>query len=98
MINRDNHYTSGKRIQSTDKWIQRFGVVALRGYKRIQATESVFELLAMAMEDSERDVRKVAAWILREITKANSNRVAEFLAKQAKTALSRDKKCIINLV
>ena len=86
---------SEKWVQSADKWVRRFGVVTLRGYKRLQATEKVFELLAMVMEDKERDVRKAVAWILREITKTNPDMVAEFLVKQAQTFLSKDKKRII---
>ena len=86
---------SEKWIQSADKWVRRFGVVTLLGYKRLQATEKVFELLDMVMDDKERDVRKAVAWILREITKANPDMVAEFLAKQAQTFLSKDKKRII---
>jgi 3-methyladenine DNA glycosylase AlkD len=86
---------SEKRVQSADKWVRRFGVVTLRGYKRLQATEKVFELLAMVMEDKERDVRKAVAWILREITKGNPDMVAEFLVKQAQTFRSKDKKRII---
>ncbi len=86
---------SEKWIQSADKWVRRFGVVTLLGYKRLQATEKVFELLAMVMEDNERDVRKAVAWILREITKANPDMVAKFLMEQAQTFLSNDKKRII---
>lgn len=70
-------------IQSTDKWVRRFGIVTLRGYKKIQATEKVFELLARVMGDKENDVRGAVSWILREITKSNTNMVAVFLMKQA---------------
>jgi 3-methyladenine DNA glycosylase AlkD len=86
---------SEKWVQSADKWVRRFGVVTLRGYKRLQATEKVFELLAMVMEDRERDVRKSVAWILREITKANPDMVAKFLMKQAQTFRNKDKNRII---
>ncbi len=61
----------------------------------INLLEKAFELLAMVMDDKERDVRKAAAWILREITKANPDMVAEFLAKQAQTFRCKDKKRII---
>ena len=86
---------SEKWVQSADKWVRRFGVVTLRGYKRLQATEKVFELLAMVMEDKERDVRKAVAWILREITKGNPDMVTEFLVKQAQTFRNKDNKRII---
>lgn len=52
---------SEKWIQSTDKWIRRFGVVTLLGYKRVKTSKKVFELLNMVMEDKERDVRKAVA-------------------------------------
>jgi len=86
---------SEKWVQSADKWVRRFGIVTLLGYKKVQATEKVFELLAMVMEDRERDVRKAVAWILREITKASPDMVAEFLTKQAQIGQSKDKKRII---
>jgi 3-methyladenine DNA glycosylase AlkD len=54
-------------IQSTNKWIRRFGVVTLRGYKRVKATDRVFELLDMVMADKDRDVKKAVSWILREM-------------------------------
>ncbi|MEW6717143.1 MAG: DNA alkylation repair protein [Chloroflexota bacterium] len=86
---------SEKWVQSTDKWVRRFGVVTLRGYKKVPATEKVFELLALVMEDRERDVRKAVSWILREITKANPDTIVEFLIKQAQTGISKDKRRII---
>jgi len=82
-------------IQSTDKWIRRFGVVTLRGYKRLQTTGKVFELLDLVMEDRERDVRKAVSWVLREITKANSDEVAGFLVKWARANPSKEARWII---
>lgn len=75
---------SEKWIQSPDKWVRRFGVVTLRGYKRVKTTEQVFELLDRVMEDQDRDVRKAVAWILREMTKGNRDGVAEFLMRWPK--------------
>lgn len=72
---------SEKWIQSTDRWIRRFGVVTLRGYKSVPVTEKVFELLDMVMEDKDREVRKALAWILREVTKGNPDGVARFIEK-----------------
>jgi len=86
---------SGKWVQSTEKWVRRFGVVTLRGYKKVQATEQVFELLAMVIEDKEKDIREAVSWILREITKANPDMVAEFLTKQAKAGQNRNTRRII---
>jgi 3-methyladenine DNA glycosylase AlkD len=82
-------------IQSTNKWIRRFGVVTLRGYKRIKTNDQVFELLDMIMEDKERDVKKAASWILREITKGNPDEVSEFLVKWSKANPSKDARWII---
>lgn len=86
---------SEKWIQSTDKWARRFGVVTLRGYKKVQATEKVFELLAKVMGDKENDVRKAVSWILREITTANPDMVAEFLMKQAQVCRNKNTRLII---
>ncbi|MDI6768999.1 MAG: DNA alkylation repair protein [Anaerolineales bacterium] len=86
---------SEKWIQSTDKWIRRFGVVTLLGYKRVKTTEKVFELLDMVMEDKDRDVRKAVSWILREIAKKNREEEAEFLGRWAKTSPSKDARWVI---
>lgn len=36
-------------------------MVTLRGYKRIQITDKVFEILDLAMEDNEKDVKKAVS-------------------------------------
>ena len=86
---------SEKWIQSTDKWIRRFGVVTLLGYKKVKTTEKVFELLDMVMEDEERDVKKAVSWILREITKGNPDDVARFLERWARVNPGKDAKWVI---
>jgi len=86
---------SERWIQNIDKWIKRFGIVTLLGYKKTPTTEKVFELLDLVMEDRERDVRKAVSWILREITKANPAEVAEFLMKWAKENPSKEARWII---
>lgn len=86
---------SEKWIQSTDKWIRRFGVVTLLGYKRVKTTEKVFELLDVVMENKDRDVRKAVSWILREITKKNREEVAKFLGRWAKASPSKDARWVI---
>lgn len=86
---------SEKWIQSSNKWIRRFGVVTLRGYKRLPTTDKVFQLLDRVMEDKDRDVRKAVSWILREITKANPDKVAKFLTKWAKANPNKDARWII---
>lgn len=86
---------SEKWIKDKNKWIRRFGVVSLRGYKRIQITDKVFEILDLVMEDKDKDVKKAVSWILREITKKNPDEAAEFLMKWAKANPSKDAKWVI---
>ena len=86
---------SEKWIKSKNKWIRRFGVVTLRGYKNIKATDKVFKILNLVMNDENLEVKKAISWILREITKGNPDDVKEFLSKLAKTNLSKNTKWII---
>ncbi|MBU4227797.1 DNA alkylation repair protein [bacterium] len=86
---------SEKWIKDKNKWIRRFGVVSLLGYKKIQITDKVFKILDIVMEDKDKDIKKAASWILREITKKNPNEVAEFLMKWAKANPSKDARWII---
>ena len=72
-----------------------FGVVTLRGYKKVQTTNKVFEILDLVMEDNEKDIKKAVSWILREITKRNPNEVAEFLTRWAKANPGKDARWII---
>lgn len=77
-------------IKDKNKWIRRFGVVTLRGYKKIEITDKVFKILDTIMEDGDKDVKKAVSWVLREITKKNPDDVAEFFTRWAKTNLSKD--------
>jgi 3-methyladenine DNA glycosylase AlkD len=86
---------SEKWIRSTNKWTRRFGIVTLRGYRRVQTTKRVFDLLDMVMEDKDRDVRKAVSWVLRAITKANSDEVAKFLMKWARANPSKEARWVI---
>ncbi len=86
---------SENRIKSADKWIRRFGVVTLRGYKKVKTTNKVFEILDLVMGDNEKDIKKAVSWVLREITKKNPNEVAEFLTRWAKVSPSKDARGII---
>jgi len=86
---------SEKCIKDKNKWIKRFGVVSLRGYKRIQITDKVFRVLDMVMEDKDKDIKKAVSWILREVNKKNPDEVAKFLMKWAKDNPSKDAKWII---
>ncbi|MEW6607770.1 MAG: DNA alkylation repair protein [bacterium] len=86
---------SEKWINDKNKWIKRFGVVTLRGYKRVKTTDKVFELLDLVMEDKDKDVKKAVSWILREITKKNPDEVLKFLTKWAKANPGKDTRWII---
>jgi 3-methyladenine DNA glycosylase AlkD len=82
-------------IKDKNKWIRRFGVVTLRGYKKVQTTNKVFRTLDLVMEDNEKDVKKAVSWILREITKKNLDEVGEFLTRCAKANPGKDARGII---
>ena len=84
-----------KWIKDNNKWIRRFGVISLLGYKRIKVTDKVFEILDFVMKEDEPDVKKAVSWILREITKKNPDEVTKFLIKWVKTNPSKDTKWII---
>jgi len=86
---------SEKWIKDKNKWIRRFGVVSLRGYKRIQITDKAFGILDLVMEDKDKDIKKAVSWVLREITKKNPDEVAKFLMKWAKSNPSKDTRWII---
>ncbi|HJH26679.1 MAG TPA: hypothetical protein C5S37_07870 [Methanophagales archaeon] len=86
---------SEKWIKSENKWIRRFGVVTLRGYKKVQTTNEVFEILDLVMKDKEKDMKKAVSWVLREITKKNPDDVAEFLTRWAKANPDKDARWII---
>ena len=86
---------SKRWIMSNNKWIRRFGVVTLRGYKRVKTTDDVFKILDIVMEDNDKDVKKAVSWILREITKRNPDEVAKFLTRWGKANPSKDTRWII---
>ncbi len=81
---------SEKLVEDNNKWIRRFGVISLLGYKRIEATDKVFKILDTVIEDKDKDIKKAVSWILREITKKNENEVAKFLMKWAKANPNKD--------
>jgi len=86
---------SERWMKSNNKWIRRFGVVTLRGYKKIKTTDKVFKILNTVIEDDDKDVKKAVSWILREITKKNADKVAEFITRWAKTNPNKDTRWII---
>jgi len=75
---------SEKWVKDNNKWVRRFGVVSLLGYKKVKTTDKVFKILDIVMEDEDKDIKKAASWILREITKKNPDDVAKFLMRWAK--------------
>ncbi|MFH1824609.1 MAG: DNA alkylation repair protein [Candidatus Firestonebacteria bacterium] len=86
---------SEKWMKNKNKWIRRFGVVSLRGYKKVETTDKVFKILDTVMEDNEKDIKKAVSWILREITKKNPDEVVKFLLRWAKANPNKDTKWII---
>jgi len=86
---------SERWMKSNNKWIRRFGVMTLRGYKRVKNTDKVFKILDTVMEDNEEDIKKAVSWVLREITKKNPDKIAEFLIRWAKTNPNKDTRWII---
>lgn len=84
-----------KWVSDSNKWIRRFGVVTLWTFKKIPAPPEVFEILTEVMTDQDRDVKKGAAWILRQITTKNSDEVARFLLKWARAQPNKDARWII---
>lgn len=86
---------SEKWVKNKNKWIRRFGIVTLRGYKRIKITNKVFTVFDHAMKEDRPDVKKAVSWILRDITKKNPDEVAKFLTKWAKTNPNKDTKWTI---
>jgi 3-methyladenine DNA glycosylase AlkD len=86
---------SEKWIKDKNKWIRRFGVVTLRGYKKVQTTNKVFEILDLVKKDKEKNIKKAASWVLREITKKNPGEVAEFLTKWAQANPDKNARWII---
>ncbi len=81
---------SEKWVKDKNKWIRRFGVVSLRGYKRVKTTDRVFKILGTVMEDNEKDIKKAVSWVLREITKKNPDEVTGFLTRWAKAKPGKD--------
>lgn len=82
-------------IKSDELWTRRFGVVILRGYRKIKITPEVFALLDKVMVDEEKDVKKAVSWILRMVTKSNGDEVADYLIRWAKNDPNKDTKWII---
>lgn len=84
-----------KCVSDSNKWIRRFGVVTLWTFKKIPAPPEVFEILTEVMTDQDRDVKRGAAWILRQIVRKNPDEVAEFLVKWARAQPNRHARWII---
>lgn len=72
--------------QDDNKWIRRFGAVALYSLtkdKKYQLGRREFLILELLMEDRDKDVKKAVAWILREMSKKESQMAFEFLVSHA---------------
>ncbi len=82
-------------IQDDNKWVRRFGVVVLRAFEKAELPERAFEVLGQVMTDRDGDVKKGAAWILRNLSKRHPARVFEFLLGWAQSNPNRDTAWII---
>ncbi|MHA1734061.1 MAG: DNA alkylation repair protein [Promethearchaeota archaeon] len=70
-------------VSSPSKWTRRFGVVSLWGFKRLEAPDRVFDVIGAVVSDGDRDVKRGAAWILRQLSTSNPDRVFGFLESVA---------------
>jgi len=82
-------------VQDENKWIRRFGVVVLRAFEKVDLPEGVLEVLAQVMQDRDRDVKKGAAWMLRDLSKRHGTQVFEFLLGWAESDPTLDTAWII---
>lgn len=82
-------------VKSDNKWTRRFGIVSLRGYRKLKITSRVFSILDICMDDPEKDVKKAVSWILRMITPNNNDEILSYLTKWANTQPNKDTKWII---
>ena len=82
-------------VQDENKWIRRFGVVVLRAFEKAEVPERAFGILDQVMTDRDSDVKKGAAWILRNLSKRHPARVFEFLLSWAQSNPNRDMAWII---
>ena len=88
---------SVKWVESENKWIRRFGVVTLRGFRRIPYQKKFFEILNLVMKDEESDVRKAVSWILRFVCRdqGKSGAIFKYLLKWAKNKPSKATRMLI---
>lgn len=74
-------------IKSPNPWVRRFGIVSLIPLSHLEAVEDLdfyLVILKRVMKDPSENVQKAAAWLLREITYKDPQRVADFLEVFAK--------------
>lgn len=86
---------SDRWVDSNDLFVRRFGVVALRAFKKAPITKKVFELLDRVMGDEEHYIKKAISWILREISKQDHMKIHEYLMCYAKDGADKATKWII---
>lgn len=82
-------------VRDENKWIRRFGVVVLRAFGKTDLPERAFGILRLVMTDQDNDVKKAAAWILRDLSKRHPACVFEFLLGWAQSSPNRDTTWII---
>jgi len=84
-------------LPDLDNWAvsDNLAMFGVRGYKKVQTTNTVFEILDLVMKDKEKDIKQAVSWVLREITKKNPNDVAEFLTRWAQANPGKDARWII---
>ena len=87
-----------KLIKDKDRWVRRLGILSLlslahqgAGFKRV---EPVLKMLDPVMEDPEGDVKKAAAWVIRDFTPKSRQAVIRHLTRWVKGA-SMDTEWII---
>lgn len=82
-------------VKDPNKWIRRFGVVSLRGYRKLDLTDDFYEILETVKNDDERDVKKSVAWILRVVTPMHHDEVLKILTVWAESDPDKNTKFII---
>lgn len=86
---------SERCINSDNTMIRRFGVINLRGYRKLKITDRVFAIFDKVMEDEEKDVKKAVSFIFRMITPNNHDEVLCYMTQWASLETSKDTKWII---
>lgn len=70
-------------VKHPNKWIRRFGVISLRGYRKLDFTDEVYVILETVKDDKETDVKKAVSFILRILTPTHQEEVLDILTRWA---------------